>query len=164
MQTTWHGVVNPPRSKEVREWDYSAQNISLPKGEEMGRFLLGSTVVMLFQAQSMQFNSRWTPAGKVELGEVMGGKLADLGMSMSQRHSAPAVTISSKDRSLHQLLMPFFVQLLFYSYLPYLTYAASRFFWFRSGTLHFSLFALCTIFLFALRFKITDNLNTNYSI
>ncbi|TXI93886.1 MAG: phosphatidylserine decarboxylase [Burkholderiaceae bacterium] len=72
MQTAWHGIVNPPRSKEVREWDYSAQDIRLKKGEEMGRFLLGSTVVMLFQAQSMQFNASWRPTGKVKLGEVMG--------------------------------------------------------------------------------------------
>lgn len=72
MQTAWHGIVNPPRTKEVREWDYSTQNITLKKGEEMGRFLLGSTVVMLFQAQSMQFNSKWTPTAKVKLGEVMG--------------------------------------------------------------------------------------------
>ncbi|WMW79951.1 archaetidylserine decarboxylase [Undibacterium cyanobacteriorum] len=72
MQTAWHGIVNPPRTKEVREWDYSKENIQLKKGEEMGRFLLGSTVVMLFQKQSMRFNPQWMPAGKVKLGEVMG--------------------------------------------------------------------------------------------
>lgn len=72
MQTAWHGIVNPPRTKEVREWDYIKDNIQLKKGEEMGRFLLGSTVVMLFQKQSMRFNPQWVPAGKVKLGEVMG--------------------------------------------------------------------------------------------
>ncbi|MBY0572513.1 MAG: archaetidylserine decarboxylase [Undibacterium sp.] len=72
MQTAWHGIVNPPRSKKVREWTYLERNIQLAKGEEMGRFLLGSTVVMLFPANSMQFNSSWRPAGLVRLGEVMG--------------------------------------------------------------------------------------------
>jgi phosphatidylserine decarboxylase len=72
MQTAWHGIVNPPRTNQVREWTYTDQQIELKKGEEMGRFLLGSTVVMLFQNESMQFNPSWKPAGAVRLGEVMG--------------------------------------------------------------------------------------------
>jgi phosphatidylserine decarboxylase len=72
MQTTWHGIVNPPRSKEVREWTYDDQTIVIKKGEEMGRFLLGSTVVMLFTKDSMHFNSAWKPTGAVCLGEEMG--------------------------------------------------------------------------------------------
>ncbi|MBF4499564.1 archaetidylserine decarboxylase, partial [Vibrio vulnificus] len=44
MATTWHGVVNPPRSANVREWRYDDQPIVLKQGDEMGRFLLGSTV------------------------------------------------------------------------------------------------------------------------
>ena len=72
MQTAWHGIVNPPRTNQVREWTYTDQTVELKKGEEMGRFLLGSTVVMLFQKESMQFNPSWKPAGAVRLGEVMG--------------------------------------------------------------------------------------------
>lgn len=72
MQTAWHGIVNPPRGKQVREWAYEGQNIHLKKGEEMGRFLLGSTVVMLFTKDSMRFNPQWQPAGAVRLGEEMG--------------------------------------------------------------------------------------------
>lgn len=72
MQTAWHGIVNPPRSKNVREWHYADQHIHLKKGEEMGRFLLGSTVVMLFGKDSMQFNQDWHAAGAVRLGEPMG--------------------------------------------------------------------------------------------
>ncbi|HEY4069186.1 MAG TPA: archaetidylserine decarboxylase, partial [Burkholderiaceae bacterium] len=40
MATVWHGVVNPPRTPDVREWNYDAQHIRLKQGEEMGRFLL----------------------------------------------------------------------------------------------------------------------------
>ena len=72
MATVWHGVVNPPRSGQVRDWSYANDHIVLKKGEELGRFLLGSTVVMLFPKDTLQFNPAWQPAGPVQLGEVMG--------------------------------------------------------------------------------------------
>jgi len=72
MATVWHGVVNPPRSGQVRDWSYANDNVVLKKGEELGRFLLGSTVVMLFPKDTLQFNPAWQPAGPVQLGEVMG--------------------------------------------------------------------------------------------
>jgi phosphatidylserine decarboxylase len=72
MATVWHGVVNPPRPGTVREWTYEMGNISLAQGEEMGRFLLGSTVVMLFPKGVMQFNPDWTPTRPIVMGEAMG--------------------------------------------------------------------------------------------
>jgi phosphatidylserine decarboxylase len=74
MATVWHGVVNPPRSAEVREWDYRGQNIQLKQGEEMGRFLLGSTVVMLFPKKTLTFNPEWTASRPIRMGEMMGSK------------------------------------------------------------------------------------------
>lgn len=74
MVTVWHGIVNPPRSRIVRTWSYEQQNIRLEQGEEMGRFLLGSTVVILFQKNSMKFNETWNPTKFVQLGEEMGTK------------------------------------------------------------------------------------------
>jgi len=74
MATVWHDssnkVINPPRSKNVRTWTY--ENISLKQGDEMGRFLLGSTVVMLFEKDALQFNRDWQPARAIKLGEKMG--------------------------------------------------------------------------------------------
>ena len=72
MATVWHGVVNPPRTGEIRDWSYANDNVVLKQGEELGRFLLGSTVVMLFPKDTVQFNANWQPAGPVQLGEVMG--------------------------------------------------------------------------------------------
>jgi len=72
MATVWHGVVNPPRTGQVRDWSYANDNIVLKQGEELGRFLLGSTVVMLFPKDTVDFNTAWQPAGQVQLGEVMG--------------------------------------------------------------------------------------------
>jgi phosphatidylserine decarboxylase len=76
MATVWHGLVNPPRAPQVCEWRYDEQNIVLKKGEEMGRFLLGSTVVMLFKKGTVAFNPAWAPEGAVRLGEIMGNKPA----------------------------------------------------------------------------------------
>jgi len=71
MATVWHGVVNPPRTASIREWNYDDQDIRLAKGEEMGRFLLGSTVVMLFPRNIVAFHPDWAPAKPVRLGEAM---------------------------------------------------------------------------------------------
>jgi phosphatidylserine decarboxylase len=71
MATTWHGVVNPPRLPKVTEWTYKKNEYTFKKGEEMGRFLLGSTVVMLFPKDTLHFNDQWQPAGPVRLGELM---------------------------------------------------------------------------------------------
>ena len=53
MATIWHGVVNPRRTGKPSEWRYDDEAIVLRKGEEMGRFLLGSTIVMLFRKGSI---------------------------------------------------------------------------------------------------------------
>ena len=67
-------VVNPPRSGVLREWRYDDQKIVLKQGEEMGRFLLGSTVVMLFPASTLKFNEDWSPTRPVQMGEMMAAR------------------------------------------------------------------------------------------
>ena len=73
MATVWHGVVNAPRIDEVREWHYTeaSKRVELKQGAEMGRFLLGSTVVMLFPEPALQFNPAWAPERAIRLGEAM---------------------------------------------------------------------------------------------
>lgn len=72
MATVWHGVVNPPRPGVVREWTYASGEVTLRLGEEMGRFLLGSTVVMLFPRDAMVFAAEWAAGRPVVMGESMG--------------------------------------------------------------------------------------------
>ncbi|MFN3518652.1 MAG: archaetidylserine decarboxylase [Sphingomonas sp.] len=76
MATVWHGVVNAKRGRAISEWRYDDQNIVLKQGEEMGRFLLGSTIVMLFRPGVIAFNPNWAPERSVRLGERMGDRPA----------------------------------------------------------------------------------------
>lgn len=74
MATVWHGVVNPPRPGIIRDWRYDNDNekpVVLERGAEMGRFLLGSTVVMLFPRDSLRLNPDWSAEKAVRLGEAM---------------------------------------------------------------------------------------------
>ncbi|MDE2612444.1 MAG: phosphatidylserine decarboxylase [Burkholderiales bacterium] len=74
MATTWHGVVNSPRPGHLRDWSYGAAGAPRPllaQGAEMGRFLLGSTVVMLFPRGPHVWNPAWADGGAVRMGEPM---------------------------------------------------------------------------------------------
>lgn len=71
METVWHGVVNPPGAREVRESQYQPHDWVFRKGDEMGRFSLGSTIVMLFPKNRLMFNPEWKPEREVRLGEMM---------------------------------------------------------------------------------------------
>ena len=75
MATVWHGVVNPPRPGQIRDWSYNDQAIHLERGAEMGRFLLGSTVVLLFPpaftGKALEFNPAWAPGKSIRMGEAM---------------------------------------------------------------------------------------------
>ena len=71
MATSWHGVVNPPRSAQVREWHYAPDQHVLTQGQEMGRFLLGSTVVLLWPSNTVQLHP-WQSGQSVRLGQAMG--------------------------------------------------------------------------------------------
>jgi phosphatidylserine decarboxylase len=72
MATVWHGTVNPPRTGKIRQWDYSDQEIVLNKGDEMGRFMLGSTVVLLFPKDTVAFASDFVAQAPVRMGQTMG--------------------------------------------------------------------------------------------
>lgn len=75
MATIWHEakdqIINPPRHGRTVRWDYSDQAITLKQGNEMGRFLLGSTVVMLFEKDVCTFHPGWHSGKAIRLGEAM---------------------------------------------------------------------------------------------
>ncbi|WP_310450169.1 archaetidylserine decarboxylase [Sulfuritalea sp.] len=76
MATVWHGVVNPPRPGHLREWGYENRQLVFRQGEEMGRFLLGSTVVVMFPKSTLEFSAGWAPQRPIRLGENMGARAA----------------------------------------------------------------------------------------
>ncbi len=71
MATVWHGLINPPRPGRLWERSYARDAVQLLQGAEMGRFLLGSTVVLLFPAGPLNFNPQWAPTGAIRMGETM---------------------------------------------------------------------------------------------
>ena len=79
MATVWQGVINPPRPGGVRTWRHDDAPVQLEQGAEMGRFLLGSTVVMLFTAEAMRelrANPTWAAGGAIRMGEAMARRAA----------------------------------------------------------------------------------------
>jgi len=71
IETVWAGNITPPSRKSVETWDYHDQNISLKKGEEMGRFKLGSTVILLMENKNWQ----WDDSVQLETDVVLGQRL-----------------------------------------------------------------------------------------
>ena len=71
VATVWHGVVNTRRPAKLREWRYGDGEVIIGKGDEMGRFLLGSTVVLLFPSNTLTFDPAWAPGRAIRLGEAM---------------------------------------------------------------------------------------------
>ncbi|WP_249963306.1 archaetidylserine decarboxylase [Histophilus somni] len=75
MSTVWAGIINPPRSAEVKEWTYSDESaVQLRKGQEMGAFQLGSTVINLFQADKVELANHLDVGVPVRVGEVLAYK------------------------------------------------------------------------------------------
>ncbi|MFZ2450558.1 MAG: archaetidylserine decarboxylase [Methylovulum miyakonense] len=77
IETVWHGVVTPPTIEKVRNWDYTDNAPTLNIGEEMGRFNMGSTIIMLFGKDKMQWDSGFSADKEVKLGEKIGEAVAN---------------------------------------------------------------------------------------
>jgi len=72
VETVWAGTVTPPTQKSVRTWEYTGEeSITLAKGEEMGRFKLGSTVVLLMENANWQWAEGIKNGGDLMLGEKL---------------------------------------------------------------------------------------------
>ncbi|TCI04648.1 phosphatidylserine decarboxylase [Corallincola luteus] len=77
IETVWAGTVTPPAGKQVFRWTYPAEGneaVKLKRGEEMGRFKLGSTVVMLFGKDAINFNPELENGVVTRMGEAMASR------------------------------------------------------------------------------------------
>jgi len=72
IETVWQGVITPPAGKRIQSWDQSDKNIVLEAGEEMGRFNMGSTVILLFGPNQIEWDSSLIAEASVRMGELIG--------------------------------------------------------------------------------------------
>lgn len=72
ISTSWEGVITPANARQIRHWYYNEHAVSLSKGEELGQFQLGSTVILLFAANRMQWSEQLMLQKKVQFGEYIG--------------------------------------------------------------------------------------------
>jgi phosphatidylserine decarboxylase len=73
IETVWAGLITPPAGKQIQAWDYTKDRdrLQLHRGEEMGRFNMGSTVIMLFPENVVE----WEPQLRQEMPVKMGQRL-----------------------------------------------------------------------------------------
>lgn len=72
IEVDWAGIITPPREGIMKRWTYSDE-IKLSKGQDMGCFKLGSTVITLFASNAIEFSN------DLKVGDVtrVGQKLAE---------------------------------------------------------------------------------------
>ena len=73
IETVWAGNITPPAGKYVQHWQHNGENIQLSKGDEMGRFKLGSTVVLCFEPGKIEFEDMYADM-TTRLGKVLANK------------------------------------------------------------------------------------------
>ena len=74
METVWAGAVTPARKREITTADYKGREIVLHRGQEMGRFNMGSTVILLFARDRMQWLPHPGPDDQISMGMPLGKK------------------------------------------------------------------------------------------
>ncbi|MGO1247031.1 MAG: archaetidylserine decarboxylase [Oceanisphaera sp.] len=73
IETVWAGTVTPPAGKRIQRWDYEPETAPrFAKGDEMGRFKLGSTVVCLFAPNSVTLPEDLLPGTPTRMGSAFG--------------------------------------------------------------------------------------------
>lgn len=73
IETVWHGLVTPPHRRKISEYLYADKPLNLRIGQEMGRFNMGSTVILLTSG-----NVQWLPELATELPVKLGQPLGSI--------------------------------------------------------------------------------------
>ena len=72
VETVWHGVVTPPTGSKIQSWRYENQPPRLKMGEEMGRFNMGSTIIVMFAKDKVAWDADFKAGRIVKLGSRVG--------------------------------------------------------------------------------------------
>ena len=74
IETVWAGLVTPPSAAQTQIWRYAGygEDIRLEKGQEMARFNMGSTVIVLFPPEVLHWDSELKQEAKVKMGQRLG--------------------------------------------------------------------------------------------
>lgn len=72
IETVWDGEVAPFASREIADSNYPYQDIQLAKGDEMGRFKLGSTAIVLFAKDQVEWSKKYSAGTPTKMGEILG--------------------------------------------------------------------------------------------
>jgi phosphatidylserine decarboxylase len=72
METVWSGLVTPPRGRKITRGDWSRRDIALQRGQEMGRFNMGSTVIILLPPTAVSALDDLGPDDVVLMGQRLG--------------------------------------------------------------------------------------------
>jgi phosphatidylserine decarboxylase len=77
IETVWAGEVTPPAGREIRRWDYDRQDpaFAFCKGAEIGRFNMGSTVILLHAAGRIAWRQDLGPASAVRMGQALATRI-----------------------------------------------------------------------------------------
>ncbi|MBX2809993.1 MAG: phosphatidylserine decarboxylase [Cellvibrionaceae bacterium] len=72
IETAWAGLVTPVK-RQIRQWEYGhKQVIHLQKGDELGRFKLGSTAIVLTGPNMVQWQTTLMADSPIKMGEAIG--------------------------------------------------------------------------------------------
>ena len=76
MSTVWHGDVAPRRPRTLTQLETpTGASAQLARGAEMGRFNMGSTVILLFPPGRIEWNPEFVSGRIVRMGETLGRRL-----------------------------------------------------------------------------------------
>ena len=79
IETVWAGAITPPLGTTIRHWRYPSSGtgaVRLDQGAEMGRFNMGSTVILLFGAGTVRWETAIQPGVAVRMGQALGARSA----------------------------------------------------------------------------------------
>lgn len=75
IETVWAGEITPPHGRRIRDWHYGdggEPGVTLKRGDELGRFNMGSTVILLFARGAVEWAAGLGADSRVLVGQRIG--------------------------------------------------------------------------------------------